>query len=77
MKKVAPIIISILMVFYLGAYAYILLFMTDEAPAFIRWVIIIAGLIVLGVLGAVVYTLVKRLKEIDQEEDDDDDLSQY
>jgi len=74
MKKAAPIIITAIMTIYLAAYAYVLLFMT-KGMGLGRLVLGLVGLIVLGVLVAVLYTLKERLKEIDKE--DDDDLSKY
>jgi uncharacterized membrane protein len=74
MKKLAPIIITIFTVLYLGGYAYTLLFLVEDAGVW-RYIMGIIGLVVLGVLCAMIYTLFIRLKEIDKE--DDDDLSKY
>ncbi len=74
MKKAAPIIITLIMAIYLSGYAYVLLFIT-KGMGLGRVVLGIAGLVVLGVLVALLYTLKERLKEIDKE--DDDDLSKY
>ena len=74
MKKAAPIIITLIMAIYLSGYAYVLLFMT-KGMGLGRVVLGIIGLVVLGVLVALLYTLKERLKEIDKE--DDDDLSKY
>ncbi len=74
MKKVAPIIVTILTVLYLGGYAYALLFLTDGMGVG-RIIMGIVGLVILGVLCAMIYTLIVRLKEIDKE--DEDDLSKY
>ncbi len=74
MKKAAPIIITLIMGIYLSGYAYALLFMT-KGMGLVRVVLGVAGLVVLGVLTALLYTLRERLKEIDKE--DDDDLSKY
>lgn len=74
MKKFAPIVITILAVAYLGFYAYILFFLPEDAGPW-RLLTGIIGLVVLGILVAMIVTLRERLKEIDKE--DDDDLSQY
>lgn len=74
MKKVAPIIITVVIAIYLGAYAYVLIVMT-KGMGFARIILAFFGLVVLGILGALLITLRERLKEIDKE--DDDDLSQY
>lgn len=74
MKKAAPIVITLIMAIYLGGYAYVLLFMT-KGMGIGRIVLGVSGLVVLGVLMALLYTLRERLKEIDKE--DDDDLSKY
>lgn len=75
MKKLAPILITILTVIYLGAYAYLLIFIVgrEAGPGGILFAVI--GLAVLGVLIAMMFTLRQRLKEIDKE--DKDDLSKY
>ncbi len=75
MKKIAPILITLITVTYMGGYAYLLLFGLKEVTGVVRLFISIIGLLVLGVLMAMVYTLIIRLKEIDKE--DHDDLSKY
>lgn len=74
MKKIAPIIITILMLAYLGGYAYVMFFLVDGSgigrliAGFIGGVLLLIGL-------AVVFTLKSRLKEIN--ETDDEDLKKY
>ncbi|MDA3845782.1 MAG: hypothetical protein PF505_04435 [Vallitaleaceae bacterium] len=75
-KKIAPIIIVIIMTSYLIVYAVALTFgMLSEVPAFVSLMLGIGAIIVLIAIIGLIYTLVERLKEIDKE--DDDDLSKY
>lgn len=69
-KMIAPIVITILLSAYMLAYFFVLL----SVPMPI-WVKVIIGLIPLGLLGASIYVLLQRIKEIRSGEEDD--LSQY
>lgn len=71
MKKIAPIIITIFAVAYLGVSGYILLFVDSEDNWSVKLLLVIIGIVVFGILIAMIYTLRQRLKEIDKEEDDD------
>lgn len=74
MKRVAPIIVTILILAYLSTYLLVALFVKDNT---------LIGKAVLGVIGigslsmmiAMIITLISRLKEISKEEKDD--LSKY
>lgn len=75
-KKVAPILIVIIMSLYILGYVFMLVTgMLSGAP--IAFTIILGILAVMMCLAvvALIYTLVVRLKEIDKEEDND--LSKY
>ena len=69
-KMIAPIIITILLSAYMLTYFFVLL-----AVPMPVWVKVLVGLIPLGLLGASVYVLIQRIKEIRSGEEDD--LSQY
>lgn len=69
-KMIAPIVITVLLAGYMLAYFLVLLFMPMPV-----WVKVLVGLIPLALLGASVYVLVQRIKEIRSGEEDD--LSQY
>ena len=75
MKKLAPIIITGIIVLYLGAYAFVLLVVLPEDMGNGKILLGLIGIIVLGVMVAMLYTLKERLKEIDKEKKDD--LSKY
>ncbi|MFP4698585.1 MAG: hypothetical protein ACLFMO_07750 [Eubacteriales bacterium] len=75
-KKVAPIIITIIMVSFTSLYLFGLIFSLEFAKDPISYFFMILGaFIVIGFIIALIYTLNQRLKEIDKE--DDDDLSKY
>jgi len=75
-KKIAPIIIVVIMSCYLIAYAIALTFgMLSDVPKFISVILGIASILVIIAIIGLIYTLVERIKEIDKE--DDDDLSKY
>jgi hypothetical protein len=67
---VAPIVITTLLSVYMLAYFFVLL--SVPMPVFVK---VIIGLIPLGLLGASIYVLLQRIKEIRSGEEDD--LSQY
>ncbi len=69
-KMVAPIVITTLLSVYMLAYFFVLL--SVPMPVFVK---VIIGLIPLGLLGASIYVLLQRIKEIRSGEEDD--LSQY
>ena len=80
MKKIAPIIITAILIGYLAFYLWIPLniFRNVAFETFAAKLIGAAvGAGAVGMITAAVYTLVLRLKEIDKEEKDKDDLSQY
>lgn len=74
MKRIAPIIITILILAYLSVYLGIALFIKDTS--FIgRAILAVMGIGSVGMMGAMIATLISRLKEISKE--DKDDLSKY
>jgi hypothetical protein len=77
-KKLTPIVITVILVAYLAIYLWIP-FNVNENPGpwfgKILWAAVGAG--AAGMIVAAVYTLIIRLKEIDKEEKDKDDLSKY
>ncbi len=75
MKKIAPTVITIITVIYLGAYSYVLFFVVPDFVGIAKILLAFVGLVVLCILAAMLYTLRQRLKEIDKE--DKDDLSKY
>lgn len=74
MKKLAPILISIIMIGYFSIYVS-LFFLIEEPSGIGVLFLVVFGLIGVGFIGAIIYTLRSRLKEIDKE--DPDDLSKY
>jgi len=74
MKKLAPIIVTILVSGYLCFYIAIAFFINDHTLIG-SIVVALLGVGSFGVLVAMIYTLIIRLKEIDKE--DDDDISKY
>ena len=78
MKKLAPILITVILIGYLAFYLWLPFNLNlghEPWPGKIIAAAVGAG--ALGMITAAVYTLVKRLKEIDKEEKDHDDLSKY
>jgi len=74
MKRIAPIIVTILVLAYLSIYVSIAFFMKDEA--FVgKAVLAVMGIGSIAMMGAMIATLISRLKEINKE--DKDDLSKY
>jgi len=74
MKRIAPIIVTILVLAYLSIYVGIAFFMKDEA--FVgKAVLAVMGIGSIAMMGAMIATLISRLKEISKE--DKDDLSKY
>ncbi len=69
-KMIAPIVITVLLSAYMLAYCFVLL--SVPMPV---WVKALVGVIPLALLGASVYVLAQRIKEIRSGEEDD--LSQY
>lgn len=74
MKKLPPIIISIIAIGYFSIYIA-LFFFVDETEAMGKLFLIIFGIVGVSLIGGMIYTLFVRLKEIDKEEHDD--LSKY
>lgn len=76
MKKIAPVIVTIIMVSYLAFYLWLPFGITQKAEPFMGKAVLVAIFAgAVGMIVAVVYTLILRLKEIDKE--DDNDLSKY
>lgn len=75
MKKIAPFIITILVCGWISIYIGILFFASGEAGGIGRVFLGVIGIGMVGVVIAMIYTLIIRIKEIDKE--DDDDLSKY
>ncbi|MFZ2257639.1 MAG: hypothetical protein WAV55_05815 [Clostridiaceae bacterium] len=69
-KIIAPVIITVLLGIYLIIYAVALMEMLPQV-----WMKFLAGLIPLAFLGASIYNLYERIKEIRSGEEDD--LSKY
>ncbi len=69
-KMIAPIVITVLLSAYMLTYFFVLL--SVPMPV---WAKVLVGLIPLAMLGASVYVLIQRIKEIRSGEEDD--LSQY
>ena len=69
-KMIAPIVITVLLSAYMLTYFFVLL--SVPMPV---WGKVLVGLIPLAMLGASVYVLIQRIKEIRSGEEDD--LSQY
>ena len=68
-KKIAPIIITILIVLYYTLYFTLIIF---AVPGVLK---IIFGIVPLLLAGLMIYVCVQRMKEIDGGEEDD--LSKY
>lgn len=69
-KIIAPIIISLLMIVYVAFYFTILIYTIQ-----FLYLKILFGIIPIALIGAMVYTLIQRIKEIKGGEEDD--LSKY
>jgi hypothetical protein len=69
-KIIAPVIITVLLILYLGVFMFTWLF-----NPFSLTIKIIGTLIPLALIGVSVYVLVERIKEIRSGEEDD--LSKY
>lgn len=69
-KMIAPIVVTTLLSAYMLTYFIVIL--SVPMPV---WVKVLIGLIPLGVLGASIYVMLQRIKEIRSGEEDD--LSQY
>jgi len=77
-KKLAPIVITAILIGYLAFYLWIPFNLTDgPEPWFGKIIAAAVGAGAVGMMTAAVYTLIIRLKEIDKEEKDKDDLSKY
>ncbi len=75
-KKIAPIIVVGLLTLYLLGYLIMMLTgMMVDTPNIIKVVLGLIAVMIVIIIGALIYTLNIRLKEIDKE--DDDDLSKY
>ena len=73
MKKIAPIIITIFAMLLLTAQLYGVFIVTEEVG--FNFVVVLFGLGIILIFGALIFNLVKRLIEIDKEKDDD--ISKY
>lgn len=76
-KMIAPIVITIIVIFAIMAYMLVILTGLDSAAQIFPLNLILIGL-VLGLfflLVTMIYILIQRLKEI--KEEDEDDLSKY
>lgn len=69
-KMIAPIVVTVLLTAYMLVYFFI--FLSVPMPG---WAKVLVGLIPLSLLGASVFVLIQRIKEIRSGEEDD--LSQY
>lgn len=69
-KIIAPIIISLLMIVYVVFYFTFLIYTIQ-----FLYLKILFGIIPIALIGAMVYTLIQRIKEIKGGEEDD--LSKY
>ncbi len=69
-KMIAPVVLTVLLSAYMLTYCFVLL--SVPMPV---WAKVLVGLIPLAMLGASVYVLIQRIKEIRSGEEDD--LSQY
>lgn len=76
MKKIVPVIITIIVICYLMLYLLLPLSLFGEGePIFAKVLVIGMAAIAAGMIVAMISTLITRLKEINKE--DEDDLSQY
>lgn len=76
MKRIVPILITVFVVTYLGAYLFLLSTGIKEGVPFqVKIFIFLIGLAVAGIIGGMIATLIIRLKELNKE--DNDDLSKY
>ncbi len=72
MRKAIPIFITILIALYLLVIFVFPFFNIIENISYIAYILPITGI---ALIGALVYVLIERLREIDKEKDDD--LSKY
>lgn len=78
MKKLAPILIVILVCIFMISYLFGMIAIAFAVKNI--WVSILLGIVALCILGGIVgiiVTLLARLKEIDKEVEEKDDLSKY
>lgn len=76
MKRIVPIIVTIIICGYTAFYAFGLFMVAlTEGSFFVKVLTFLIGLIPVGVIIAMLFTLKERLKEI--KEEDKDDLSKY
>jgi len=66
-KMIAPIIITVVLALYYIGYG-IVIFLIDTLPLLVK---ILGGVVPLFVVGAIVYVLIERIKEIKKGEEDD------
>ncbi|WP_294463550.1 hypothetical protein [uncultured Ruminobacter sp.] len=69
-KMIAPIVITVITVFYFMVYFGVLIFEVREIP----WIILL-GVVPLGFAAAMIYVCMQRINEIKSGEEDD--LSKY
>ncbi|MGL5257477.1 MAG: hypothetical protein ACRC76_10570 [Proteocatella sp.] len=76
MKKITPIIITIIVCFFITLYAFgFIMAALTESTLIIKIGAFALALIPIGIIIAMIFTLIERLKEI--KEEDKDDLSKY
>ena len=76
MKRLVPIIVTILICLFASGYAFVFFFASLGETVFVVKALSFAFcLIPLGIVIAMIYTLIERLKEL--KEEDNDDLSKY
>lgn len=75
-KKIIPIVITIIICAFASLYAFAFLILAFENSLFLEKLItIMLALIPLGIIIAMIFTLIERLKEI--KEEDKNDISKY
>lgn len=75
-KKIAPIIVTIIIIiFVVIQFSGIIATLFSVNSTFTFCIMLFFLICALSVIGAVLYTLYERIKEINKE--DDDDLSKY
>ncbi|MGB5822728.1 MAG: hypothetical protein WBH44_01530 [Proteocatella sp.] len=76
MKRIIPIVLTILVCLFTSFYAFGLFFISLEESFFLaKLFTFMLALIPIGIIIAMVFTLIERLKEI--KEEDEDDISKY
>jgi uncharacterized membrane protein len=73
-KYIAPIIITIIIGFFIFLYGFGITAALRQAQVPL-WVVFAAAVLIMSLMAALIYTLCKRIKEIKEEEKDD--ISKY